>query len=62
MSSLFNYLKVPAVAILFSALMACGNALGQSSSNQQSDPALGSTRKGFVSSTGKVNGTTLHFV
>jgi pimeloyl-ACP methyl ester carboxylesterase/quercetin dioxygenase-like cupin family protein len=62
MSSHFNPLKVIAVSIFLSALIACGNAIAQSPSNQHNDAVLAALGRGFVSGAAKVNGTTVHYV
>jgi pimeloyl-ACP methyl ester carboxylesterase len=58
MNTLFNCLNAFAVLVLFT-LVAYGNAVAL---NQHKDSALAAIGKKFVSSTAKVNGTTLHYV
>jgi pimeloyl-ACP methyl ester carboxylesterase len=53
-----NILMVFAVSVLIGSV----GILGQSSGKRKSDPAVALLRKGFVSNTARVNGTTLHYV
>jgi hypothetical protein len=47
-------------AIGFFVLIGCGGVFGQA--QQPSDPAVAAPGQGFISTTAKVNGTTLRYV
>jgi len=54
----FRFLMI----LVISFLIAAGSVFGQTSANQQVDPAIAQLGKGFVSDTAEVNGTTLYYV
>ena len=52
----------PLRALAVFVLLGCGGAYGQTPVKQRIDPAVAKLGAGFVSSTAKVNGATIHYV